>query len=161
MRRPLNLWLLLVVIVCAVSVWAGSRGDLPFLGSGPSAPDVGESSNADPAQFERPSAPQNDPVHLAVLNGTGRSGLARQVGLLVPRAGCVAEQVGNAPGNAPGGEYVQSLLINRRLPRARAEALARRLGGLRLLTEWDDRCTEDAVLLLGTDHQRVLSALEE
>lgn len=157
MRRPLNPWLLALLAVCAVSVWAGSRGDLPFPGTAPSEEDGGKPVGGSPPDFAEPAHPQDGPAHLAVLNGTGRSGLARQVGLLLPRAGCVAEQVGNAP----GGTHPQSLLINRRLPRGRAEALARRLGGLRLLTEWDDRCTEDAVLLLGDDYPSVLAALEE
>lgn len=157
MRRPLNLWLLVLVVVCAVSVWAGSRGDLPFFDRDTAAGSNNAASGTARAGFEEPFDAQGDPVHLAVLNGTGTSGLARQVGLLVPRAGCVAEQVANAP----GGPHAQSLLINRRLPRAQAEALASRLGGLRLLTEWDDRCMEDAVLLLGADHERVLSALQE
>lgn len=157
MRRPLNLWLLLLLAVCAVSVWAGSRGGLPFLAGGPG---TGEQKAA-PAGATGTGFTENrtdsDPIHLAVLNGTGQSGLARRVGLLVPRTGCVAEQIGNAP----EGQHPRSLLINRRLPRARAELLARRLGGLRLLTEWDGRRTEDAVLLLGDDHERVLAALED
>lgn len=157
MRRPLNLWLLLLLAVCAVSVWAGSRGELPFLqrGSGDPAESTAEIEAVAP-EFAAPD-PDSEPIHLAVLNGTDQGGVARRIGLLVPRAGCVAEQIGNAPG--PGHEG--SLLINRRLPRARAENLARRLGGLRLLTEWDGRCTEDAVLLLGADWERVLAALEE
>ena len=155
MRRPLNLWLLGLVLVCAVSIWTGRRVELPFLRNGAPAQESVQPT-ADPEGFAASPDPQAEPVHLAVLNGTPQGGLAREIGLLVVRAGCVAEQVGNAPGT----EHPESLLINRRLPRPRAEALARRLGGVRLLTEWDARCTEDAVLLLGADSERVRAALE-
>ncbi len=151
MRRPLNLWPLLAVLVCAASIWAGRGADLSFLRSEETDSAI-ESSDAVPEYVEEAGT---EPVHLSVLNGTERRGLARDVGLLVARAGCVAEHVGNAP----DGTQAESILINRRLPRQRAEALSVRLGGLELLTEWDERCTEDAVLVLGRDHQRVLDAL--
>ncbi len=149
MRRPLNLWLLLAVLVCAASIWAGRGAELPFLKN--------VSQETAPTEVTKGFVedPDMEPVHLSVLNGTARQGLAREVGLLVARAGCVAEHVGNAAeSNSP-----ESLLVNRRLSRARAEDLAARLGGVELLTEWDERCTEDAVLVLGQDSQKVLEAL--
>ena len=94
-------------------------------------------------------------IHLRVLNGTDVSGLAGEVSLRLDRAGCVADQVGNAP----HAHYEHTLLINRRLDDDRAAALAERLGGCRRLREVDARAAEDAVLVLGADHDRVLGAL--
>ena len=147
MRHRLNLWLVLLVIVCAVSLWVGRGARIPFLEFGSRSEPVRES--------EFSVGPEASAVHLLILNGTDRGGLAREVGLLVSRAGCVAENIANAP----SGDHPFSLLINRRLDRERAGELARMLGGLPLLQEWDDRATEDTVLLLGRYHAVVLSEL--
>ena len=147
MRGRLNLWLLLIAIFCAVSLWAGLGARIPLREKIPWI----ETRNEPEPDVEQ-SAPA---VHLLVLNGTNHRGLARQVGLLVPRAGCLAQNIGNAP----AGEHPVSLLINRRLDQDRAQRLARRLGGVPLLMEWDGRGTEDAVLLLGDDYSDLLAAL--
>jgi LytR cell envelope-related transcriptional attenuator len=148
MKRQGNLWLLLIVVVCAVSFFVGRGTQLPFLDTEPNT----ESS----AEIELVDDTDPSPVHLLILNGTDRSGLAREVSRLVTRVGCVAENVGNAP----TGDHPASLLVNRRLDSQRARDLAARLGGVCLLTEWDDRGTEDAVLLLGEDYSNVLTALD-
>ena len=148
MRRPLNMWLLLVVIICAASFWAGRGVRIPFLESGPGG-DSGRGQGFTPAGPEIPS------IHLLILNGTDLGGLARDVSRLVTRAGWVAENIGNAPDD----HHPVSLLINRRLDRETALNLAQRLGGLPLLEEWDGRGTEDAVLLLGKDHAAVVATL--
>lgn len=144
MGRRLNLWLLLIVLVCAVSFWAGRGAHIPILQPKP-----------EPETTDGPPGTDEPAIHLLILNGTDRKGLAGEVGLLVFRSGCVAENIGNAP----SGKYPVSLLINRRLKPERARELAMRLGGLPVLVEWAERKTEDAVLVLGADHEKVLSAL--
>ncbi|HPF71769.1 MAG TPA: LytR C-terminal domain-containing protein, partial [Candidatus Krumholzibacteria bacterium] len=94
------------------------------------------------------------PVHLRVLNGSGATGLARDLGRSLAAAGLVVGGVGNADGAVPA-----SLLVNRRLDQAAAARLAARLGGLPVVREWDGRCSEDAVLVLGEDWTRVREAL--
>jgi hypothetical protein len=122
-----NLPLLLIALVCAVSLWAGLRGD----GTPEAAP-----AAAGPAPA----------VHLRILNGTAAQGLAGELGRELGATGLVIEGVGNAERPA-----VRSVLVNRRLGEAQAGELAERLGGLPVIREWDGRCTEDAVLVLGED----------
>ncbi len=93
-------------------------------------------------------------VHLRILNGTQASGLARQFSLLVAGRGCVVEGVGNAPGSWP-----QSLLVNRRLAPEDALNLARKFGSVEVIHQWDERLTEDAVLILGEDYEKLRGAL--
>jgi hypothetical protein len=138
-----NLWLLLAVVLCAASVWAGLRGG--------GAEADGESAAPLPSGDEPAAA-----IHLRVLNGTDRAGLARDLALSLGPAGCVVVGVGNAPADP----WPRSLLVNRRLAPNRAEALARRLGGLAVVREWDSRAGEDAVLVLGADWNRVRQALD-
>jgi hypothetical protein len=92
-----------------------------------------------------------DLVHLQVLNGTAQDGLAREFALLLGRAGCVTENVGNAPHT----DYACSFLVNRQLPDARAEQLAAALGGVPVLREFDGRLAADAALILGRDADRL------
>ncbi|MBE0564484.1 MAG: LytR C-terminal domain-containing protein, partial [Krumholzibacteria bacterium] len=70
-------------------------------------------------------------------------------------AGLVIGGVGNAPEPAAPA----TLLVNRRLDEEAARRLAQRLGGIPVVREWDARCSEDAVLLLGPDWRRVRDAL--
>jgi hypothetical protein len=154
-RRPANLILLALVVLCSLSLWLG-RGPLREAGDGSAgraapSPEVAEPP-ADPAGAYRAA---EAPLHLVVLNGTGRAGLAREVGLALGRRGCVAERTDNAPHDG----FAASLLVNRRLSRGRARELAERLGGLPVLEERDPRTTEDAVLVLGTDWGRMAEAL--
>jgi len=131
-----NLWLAAAAALCAVSLAAGLRGHRP----GHAAPDPG---------------PEPAAIHLRVLNGTDLAGLARDLGRRLGAAGFVIGGVGHAPRPAPPA----SLLVNRRLDEAAAAALAARLGDLPVVREWDGRCSEDAVLVLGPDWRRVTDAL--
>ena len=129
-----NAWLLLAVALCGLSLWAGVRG-----GGAPPGPDA---------------APL-PPLHVRVLNGTEDPGVARDVGRRLGAAGHVIEGVGNAPRLLPG----RTLLVNRRLDDATARRLAAALGGVAVVREWDGRCSEDAVLVLGKDWTTVVAAL--
>jgi hypothetical protein len=144
MRRPLNFWLLLVVVICGVSFWFGKGAFLPQI------------KNDTMAHVEAPSADLSDQnvhanVHLLVLNGTYEKGLARDFSLIVSRIGCVAQGTGNAPGKP----WLETILINRRLGSARASVLADQLGGIKVIREFDGRTSEDAVLVLGNDHEQI------
>lgn len=141
MSRERNLALFVLLAICAASFWLAGRGGAP----GPTAGPAAEA----PEPFAA-AAPRN--VHLVVLNGTAEPGLARRYSRALPGLGCVVVALGDAPHDT----FATSLLINRRLPYAAARQLAARLGGLPLLAEWDDRCAEDAVLVLGHDHARRL-----
>ena len=139
MRRRAGTWLVLAVALCAAALAAGLRG---------------------PGGRDHGSAPPfasgaGDVPHLLVLNGAGRAGLARELSLLLGPAGCVAAGVGNTVGPT----RATSVLVNRRLGDDRAGRLARRLGDLPLLREWDERTAADAVLVLGGDWERVRAAL--
>lgn len=148
MGRPLNLLLLLLVLACGVSFWLAQGRPLPgFLSSAGV-----ETEKIDPKPLET----RLEPVHLRILNGTEEPGLAGEIALLITRLGCVVEGVGNAPVWPSGG----TVLINRRLAAPEAAALAGRLGDIPVLKEWDERTTEDAVLILGIDHQKTLAALK-
>lgn len=145
----MNKWLLLLVVICAVSLWFG-KDLLPLAdGETPSSNPVAETS------ADYGMDPEEAAIHLVVLNSTGRSGLAREVSLLLGRAGCVAERVGNAP----EGKFANSLLVNRSLSDRRAAELAVQMGGIRVIREADERGSEDAVLILGTDVDRLTAAL--
>jgi hypothetical protein len=129
-------WLVLALALGAAALVAGIRG----CGDG----------NAPPAAPGSGGAP-----HVLVLNGAARSGLAREISLLLGPAGCVAAGVDNAPGPV----RQTSVLVNRRLPDGAAARLAARLGGVPVLREWDARSAEDAVLVLGMDWPTVREAL--
>ena len=150
MKGRLNTWLLLLVAICALSLWFGK--DLVSKGMG----SAGEESKPTGAETTFAMSAEDTPIHLVVLNGTRESGLAREVSLLLGRVGCVAESVGNAPHR----DFARSLLVNRRLSDRHAGALARRLGGIRVIREWDGRVGEDAVLVLGADCQRLTGFLD-
>lgn len=146
--------LLLVVLICAGSCvwWRLGSGDGTSTGHvmPAAAPPTTNAAAAAPSRQVVPI------IHLAVLNGTDVPELAGRVGLLVNRAGCVAERIGNAPHE----RYEDSLLVNRRLDDREVARLAARLGGPRVLREWDPRALEDAVLVLGADHARIEAALQ-
>lgn len=149
MSRTLNLLLILLVLVCGVSLWLAQGRPLPeFLSGIEKRPVPGV-----PADLESHVLS----VHLRILNGTEEPGLAGEVALLVTRLGCVVEGIGNAD----HWSGTESVLINRRLPNAEANSLAIQLGGLPVLREWDGRTTEDAVLILGNDHQEISVALRK
>jgi hypothetical protein len=147
MKRPVNLWLMAIVACCALSFWFGQGGD----DDSPRRQQLPAESTAGSFRGD----PNQESIHLRILNGTEKSGLAGEFGLLVGRLGCVVEGVGNAP--LP--DLPRTLLVNRRLPWQRAEKMARRLGDLPLVQEWDPRCTEDLVLVLGADHDALRQAL--
>jgi len=141
------MWLLVLVGVCAASLWFGKD----LVTSRPPSPQP----EADPVDFSL--APDESAIHLIVLNGTPRAGLARDVSLQLGRAGCVAENVGNATHRS----YAKSMLINRRLTDRQAADLARRLGGIMVIREWDERTSEDAVLVLGSDWNDLVTVLSK
>ncbi len=149
MRGRLNLWLLLMVAICGASYWFGR--DLIKVSENPLvSPAPARVSFADDAE-------QRSFVHVLVLNGTDRVGLAREFGLLLGRAGCVADEVGNAPHN----HFEHSFLVNRQLDAVRMEKLAADLGGLPILLEFDGRSAADAVLVLGHDAEQIRQHLNE
>lgn len=154
MRRPANLFLLALVVLCGLSLWLG-RGALRETREKAAGPDAAAPAAGPPADRPEAYRTAEQPLHLVVLNGTDRPGLAREVGLALSRAGCVAERTDNAPHDS----FAASLLVNRRLPVSRARALAARLGDLPVLEERDPRTTEDAVLVLGADWRRVVESL--
>ncbi len=147
MKGMLNLWMVVILVVCALSLWFGKDFILP---------ESAKKLNV-PVPTAKQEAPESDagPVHLLVLNGTAESGLARDFGLLLGRTGCVAEKVGNAPHN----DYAKSFLVNRGLPQQRIDQLAADLGNLPVLLEFDGRSTADAVLVLGRDHGAIREKL--
>jgi len=145
MRRPLNMLLLLLVIACGVSLWLAAGRPLPGITR------TGSGAGVQPV-----AGTQAAPVHLRILNSTDKTGLAGEIALLLPRLGCVVEGVGNASG-WPGSPTV---LINRRLKTEQAAGMARLLGGIPVLREWDGRTTEDAVLVLGSDFEKIRATLK-
>ena len=137
MTRRLNFWLLVLILIFAGSFFLGRERIYRLILVGHSQPQP-QTFVGDPAR---------KPIHLLILNGTGQAGLAREFSLLVARAGCVCEGVGNAPRTPVNASF----LVNRRLTDDLADDLARMLGGLSVNREWDSRTTEDAVLVLGLD----------
>jgi hypothetical protein len=146
----LRVILLLLVLVCigSVGVWV-VHGDGAVSGL------VGAPEARRAATPETAGEATSDVVHLLVLNGTAVKNLAGDFSQLVGRAGCVANRVDNAPHD----HYARSLLINRRLDDERAQAVAARLGGPRVIREHDGAAVEDAVLVLGADHDRLREVL--
>lgn len=154
MRGRRNLWLLVLAAIFLAS-WFFGRG---------TSEDGPETTTIAPAEEVVTAAPdwtepaaEEEPVHLRILNGTPQSGLARDFSLLLGRAGCVAETVDNASHD----RYAESLLVDRRLGDGKARALARKFGGIPVVREWDDRASEDAVLILGADHESLKQRLIE
>lgn len=144
MLRTLNFWLFVFLVGCAGSFWLASSAGFSHLGlsfTGEKSEEVDEAPTA--------------PVHLRILNGTDESGLARQFSLLVVSHGCLVEGVGNAAGPWP-----ESVLVNHRLEPAAALELSRRLADVPVIRQWDERCSEDAVLILGNDFARIKSLLD-
>ncbi len=154
MKGSFNLWLLVIVVVCGLSFWFGKDLVLNEPRSGPSDEVSDEVTNND---GQKPPLEITEPVHLLVLNGTEEGGLAREFGLLLGSSGCVVEKVGNAPHS----QYAQSFLVNRSLPQARIDRLAADLGGMPILREFDGRSAADAVLVLGRDHDRIRTKLQQ
>lgn len=154
MKGSLNLWLIVVLAVAALSfgfgreAWTGRGADRNAPLSEPVPDGPGDPAGAVLSARE-------EPVHLLVLNGTPQPGLARDFGLLLGQAGCVVERVGNATHD----RYETSFLVNRRLTQDRAAGLAARLGDLPVLSEFDTRTTSDAVLVLGRDAERIARRL--
>ncbi len=144
--KRLNLWLLLMLLVFGVSyrwggAWLGKQGtpEVPAPAAEPMA--VAESGGG---------------VRLVVLNGTREKGLAKQFRIRLGWAGWETEKIGNTPRETM---YAHSFLVNRRLSSGEITRLAARLGGLRVLQEYDPRTEGDAVLVLGRDHERLAALL--
>ncbi|MEZ4389335.1 MAG: LytR C-terminal domain-containing protein [Candidatus Krumholzibacteriia bacterium] len=145
MNRARNLILLLLVLVCGASFWLARR-------SGPAVAD--RTPGRSEARTPEPTVAA-ETAHLAVLNGTREPGLARRVSRLLPPLGCVVVTIADAPHDT----FSRTLLVNRRLGEEQVRRLAHRLGDPVVLDEWDARCDEDAVLVLGRDHARRLGSL--
>jgi hypothetical protein len=160
MRRIANPLLMVLLVAGGLSLWLGRSESPDRPPPAPQAASVPEAWLPPSAQVPKDSdegqdGPARTAVHLAVLNGTPQPRLAQQVSLAVASIGCVAERVGNAPHD----RFERSLLVNRRLDPAAAADLAARLGGLQVILEKDPRFSEDAVLVLGADCERVLQSL--
>ena len=143
MRRAASGLLVLAVIAAAVSIWVGRGRPLPAW--------TGRVVRSAPAADATPLPSLDRPARLAILNGTGVTGLANTFALAVPQVGCVAERVGNAPHR----HFERTLLVNRRLAGETVAAIGARLG-VTVLQERDDATTEDAVLVVGADYRDVL-----
>jgi len=165
MKRPRNIFLMIAVVFCGVSLFVGTGGLSNFAGINIAGLlPWNSNSNVSATATGRTSINQSSnslnldtlaPIHLVVLNGTGRTGLAREISLGVALHGCVVERVGNAPHD----RYKQCFLVNRRLKNIVAADLAVRLGGLPVISEADGRTTEDAVLVLGANYEQLLQHL--
>jgi len=142
MNRLRNLLLVVLLAVCAASFWLARQ---------PAAERTTTGSAPAPVVLERPERS----VHLAVLNGTREPGLARRLSRDLAYLGCVVVAIDDAPHDS----FATSLLVNRRLPAAQVQWLAAALAGVPVVQEWDPRAQEDAVLVLGADHQRLLRGL--
>ncbi len=94
-------------------------------------------------------------IRMDILNGTNVDGLAGKIATAVGRVGAIAGELGNAERD----DRPQSLLINRRLSPEVADELARSLGNVPVIFEFDARSVADAVLILGADHQRIQGVL--
>jgi hypothetical protein len=158
MKRNVNILLMVVVAVCAVSLWQALNRE-------PAKPDraVAESPLTTLPSAPRSAAEARPPwltadqvnIHLVILNGTKVAGLARDVSLALSATGCVTQRIGNAPHD----DFTNSLLVNRRLAAKQADQLAQRLGGIQVIEEKDSRTHEDALLVLGADYRTILAAL--
>jgi hypothetical protein len=147
--------LLAVVLICLFSVFSGPLMRPVYDRLMPSL--IQRFGGETRPEVQRPiTSGGDDTVHLMVLNGIGVSNLAGDISLLLDKVGCVGQGIGNAPHD----HYPESLLVNRRLPAPQAEALARRLGDIRLIHEVDVAADEDAVLVLGADYDRIQERLE-
>lgn len=144
MSRVRNVLLFLMVVVSGLSIWAARReADRPGATAERPARDATITPQAGAAS-----------IHVAVLNGTGEAGLARRASRRLPAFGCVVVAIGDAPVDT----FPRTMLVNRRLDDERLDWLAMRLSGPVVVTEWDDRCDEDVVLVLGRDHESKLPA---
>jgi len=143
MSRLRNGLLVVLLLICAGSFWLAREQSAPVAASGPETAGTGSA----PA-----GALAAGSVHLTVLNGTAQPGLARRFARELPAFGCVVVAVADAPHDS----FAVSLLINRRLQDAAARQLALSLADVPVVREWDFRSEEDAVLVLGADHARIL-----
>ncbi len=146
MSRTLNLWLLVVAVVCGVSLLFG-RGMIPGRSPAP-----GPAGTVEPAPWPEVGGRG---LQILVLNGTRVPGLARDLGLVLGRAGLAPVGFGNAPPQ----DYASTFVVNRRLEEGVARRLADLLGGVPVILEYDGRSLEDALIVLGADHAEVKLAL--
>ena len=144
MSRLRNGLLVVLLLICAGSFWLARERSAPVTAPGLAA------AGADHGPV---SALAAGSVHLTVLNGTAQPGLARRFARELPAFGCVVVAVADAPHDS----FAVTLLINRRLPAAAARQLALSLADVPVVKEWDFRSEDDAVLVLGADHARILS----
>ncbi len=139
--------MLALVLVCGVSWWIG-HGSVLKGRTTESALDS-HSPNWDPDASLAG-------IQLVVLNGTHVRGLARDCGMLLGRLGLAPVDFGNAQPQ----DYSRCFLVNRRLVAGQLAYLQQLLGGVPILREFDSRGTEDVVLVLGADHEQLLTNLK-
>ncbi len=158
MKSRVNILLLVVVCVCAASLWHASARDRRGTGGLGGEPADEKLAKVVPPAEGLPApwlGEGGDYIHLVILNGTETPGLAQDISLALNLFGCVTQRLGNAPHTA----FERTLLVNRRLTDAQAAELAGRLGGVAWVTEKDSRTHEDALLVLGADYRRIQEAL--
>jgi hypothetical protein len=151
MRRLRVVVLVVLLVICAGSFWQAQRERGSKGARAPQAATPAVAAAPGPVDVAAGS------VHLAVLNGTRQSGLARRLSRGLPAFGCVVVALGDAPHDT----FTTTLLVNRRLDESTARRLAAALGGIPVVVEWDPRCDEDAVLVLGADAPRLFGAASE
>ncbi len=147
MKRHLNIWLLVLVLVCGVSLWIGRGAPRPWHAEAP---------NADVLALAEKPLGATLGIQVVVLNGTHVGGLARDMGMMLGRCGLVPVGFGNAPSQS----YEHCFIVNRRLADQQLTGLMDLLGGLPVLKEFDGRGPEDVVLVLGADHDQLLAGLK-
>jgi len=141
--------LFIIVLVCGLSLWYGMADEPKF-----NLPDF--QFNKTQTTVQNDTELEDKPIHVAILNGTSITGLASDVSLAIEHYGCVVDAIENAPHS----NFRESILINRRLDSEVAQKLADRLGGVRLIHEFDRRTVEDVVLVLGADYKLVTDSID-
>lgn len=101
-RRLTGLLLALLAVVLLAGIAGGGYYLLRSDGMTPAAPCLPRTTSARPAKPPTPAT-----VHLAVLNGTGRTGLAKETGSLLRARGFAVDAVGNTSGSVTGPPVVR------------------------------------------------------
>ncbi len=150
-RRPLRRLALVVAVLllAAGAAWFLKRDDRP----------VSKAANCVTTPAPSASAvatlPTASQVRLALLNGTGRNGLARQVGALLVARGYVVPTQDNAPSAQAG----PSVITYGPGAEAAATVLAREVPGARVLSA-PTAPSGSLRLVLGADFQRLATPAE-
>jgi hypothetical protein len=92
-----------------------------------------------------------EPFQIEVLNGTGESGVAREVTMKLRRMGIDVL----IEGNAQRFDYRETILVDRKGNPDLMKRLSRRLGVSRVITQIQERPRVDATLIVGWDRERL------